>query len=153
MGRSSGFLAVDVGIGGGAEFILTPEFPISMTALAEKIMRPRRAKQSSIIVVAEADQPGRSIGIAEQLSAITGLQYKVCILGHTQRGGSPTVWDRKAASQMGFMAVQALIAGESHKMIGVNQNQFGILPLPDPSAGPRVIISKDLLSLNEVLCT
>lgn len=152
MGRSSGFLAVDVGIAGGAEFILTPEFPCSAEKLAQKIMAPRRAKQNSIIVIAEADEPGRSVKIAEQLCSLTGLQYRVCILGHIQRGGSPTALDRKIASEMGFLAVNALREGAASKMIAVLDGKLTLSSIPDPAAGPRVLGHGELIELNDVLC-
>ncbi len=153
MGRNSGFLALDVGIAGGAEVIILPEFPISIDKLAEKIKAPRRHKQSSIIVVAEADQPGRSVQIAETLSRLTEAQYRVCILGHTQRGGSPSLLDRKIASMMGYHAVKNLLDGESHKMIGMYQNNLALQPLPDPTLGPRILTERELIDLNEVLCS
>jgi 6-phosphofructokinase 1 len=153
MGRSSGFLALDVGISGGAELILLPEFPLTIPMLAAKIQAPRRFKQSSIIVVAEADQPGRSMQIANELCRLTGQQYRVCILGHTQRGGSPTLLDRKIASMMGNFAVVSLQQGAFHKMIGMHQNQLSLYPFPEPTAGPRILTERELIDLNEVLCS
>jgi 6-phosphofructokinase 1 len=152
MGRSSGFLAVDVGIAGGAEFILTPEFPFSTEQLAQKITTPRRAKQNSIIIIAEADEPGRSLKIAEQLRSLTGLQYRVCILGHIQRGGSPTALDRKIGSEMGFLAVKALLDGISGKMVAVQEGKLLLTTIPDPAAGPRILAHGELIDLNDVLC-
>ncbi len=153
MGRNTGFLAVDVGIAGGAEFILIPEFPITVRDLADKIAKPRRKKQSSIIIMAEADQPGRSIEITEELRRLTGQQYRVCILGHTQRGGSPTVLDRKMASLMGYHAVKGLLEGNSHKMVAMYNNQLSLMPLPAPDAGPRMLSEIQLLEINDILCT
>jgi 6-phosphofructokinase 1 len=153
MGRSSGFLAVDVGIAGGAEFILIPEFPVTTAELAKRIKLPRREKLSSIIIVAEADKPGRSIEMAAELQELTDLQYRVCILGHTQRGGSPTTLDRKIASMMGYMAVKSLLEGASHKMVAMLRNKLEMVSFPDPNAGPRVLVQKDLIELNDILCT
>ncbi|MDR3490870.1 MAG: 6-phosphofructokinase [Gammaproteobacteria bacterium] len=153
MGRSSGFLAVDVGLAGGAEFILTPEFPFTMPELASKIMKPRREKLSSIIVIAEADEPGRSIQMAKELDELTGLQYRVCILGHTQRGGSPTLLDRKVALSMGNLAVKGLIEGKSHKMTAIVRDELMLVDIPDPDHGSRVLLNKYLLELNDVLCS
>jgi 6-phosphofructokinase 1 len=153
MGRSSGFLALDVGIAGGAEFILLPEFPISIEKLAQNIMMPRRHKQSSIIIVAEAAEPGRSMQFAAQLETLTSIQYRVCILGHTQRGGSPTTLDRKVASIMGYISVQGLLEGASHKMVAMNQDKLALTPLPDTAAGPRILTDRDLIDLNDILCT
>lgn len=153
MGRNAGFLAVDVGIAGGAEFILTPEFPLSPEHLAEKIMKPRRVKGSSIIVVAEANKPGRSVAIAATLKELTGLHYRVCILGHTQRGGSPTTLDRKTASIMGHHAVKSLIEGHSHKMVAINHDEVALAPFPTIEQGSRKLVDHELIDLNNVLCT
>jgi 6-phosphofructokinase 1 len=153
MGRSSGFLAVDVGMAGGAEFILTPEFDISLETLAKNILMPRRQKLSSIIIVAEASEPGRSVQLAQALEQLTKETFRVCILGHTQRGGSPTLLDRKIASQMGYMAVQALTHGASHKMIAMCNNELKLQNFPDVDAGPRVLNQKDLIEINNILCT
>jgi 6-phosphofructokinase 1 len=153
MGRSSGFLALDVGIAGGAEFILLPEFPSPVEKLAESIMTPRRLKQSSIIIVAEASQPGRSIQIAEELEKLTGVQYRVCILGHTQRGGSPTTLDRKVASIMGYTAVQGLMDGHVNKMVAMINDSYSLVSLPEVDAGPRILTNRKLIDLNDILCT
>jgi len=152
MGRKSGFLAVDVGIAGGAEVIVIPEFEISVQAIADKLTQHKRPKQSSIIVVAEADKPGRSIEMAEQLEKITHVPYRVCILGHTQRGGSPTMMDRLIASEMGFLAVKSLMEKESHKMTAVKRGEVVLAAFPKLDESMRVFTDKRLLELNEVLC-
>jgi 6-phosphofructokinase 1 len=153
MGRSSGFLAINVGIAGGAEIILTPEFDLPIKTLAAKILEPKRHKQSSIMVVAEAEQPGRSIHIAQQLEELTQLQYRVCIVGHTQRGGSPTAFDRTIASQMGFLAVKHFYDGNINKMIAFIDNQLTFIPLPTVNTPARTLLSQDLIDLNNILCT
>lgn len=152
MGRRSGFLAVDVGIAGGAEIILIPEFEISFDVIAKKLTQPKRPKQSSIIVVAESDKPGRSFEIAKQLEQMTGTHYRVCILGHTQRGGSPTTADRLIASEMGYLAVKSLIDNKSHKMTAINQGKLELVSFPPENNPTRVFTDKRLLELNEVLC-
>lgn len=152
MGRKSGFLAVDVGIAGGAEIIVIPEFDLSAQAIAEKLTRHKRPKQSSIIVVAEGDKPGRSFAIAEQLKQITQMTYRVCILGHTQRGGSPTTADRLIASEMGFLAVKSLIENESHKMTAMQEGKLRLVSFPKGDNLTRVFTDKKLLELNDVLC-
>lgn len=153
MGRKSGFLAMDVGIAGGAEVIMTPEFDCSMEELAKKITGHKRSKQSSIIIVAEADQPGRSVHIAEQLQQITGVPYRVCILGHTQRGGSPTTMDRLVASQMGYLAVKTLLEDKSNQMTAIYNGQLTLMPLSRKEVNTRIFSQKSLLELNDVLCT
>jgi 6-phosphofructokinase 1 len=152
MGRASGFLAVTVGIAGGAEFILIPEDPLSSEQLAARINARRRKKLGSIIVVAEADQAGRSFKLAEDLKKLVGMEYKVCILGHTQRGGSPTVEDRKVASLMGSRAVDALLEGKSQKMLGMRKGELVLAEFPDPSLGARQFDDPELIRINQVLC-
>jgi 6-phosphofructokinase 1 len=152
MGRRAGFIAADVGIAGGAEFIITPEFPMSTEELALRINNPARKKQSLIIVVAEGDQPGHSVAIAEKLKELTpGIRYRVCILGHTQRGGSPTAMDRLAGSYMGNMAVEALAAGKSKCMTAMQKGKYVLAPFPDPSLPSRSLADTDIMKLSAVL--
>lgn len=153
MGRDAGFLAVDVGIAGGAEFILIPEIDTSIEKLANKILKPRRAKSSSIIVVAEAANPGRSVAIASELKIITQLPFRVCILGHTQRGGSPTTLDRKLASEMGYLAVKYIKEGHSQKMITFHNNSLTLKPFPAMDSPPRTFEYHELLKMNDILCS
>ena len=152
MGRASGLLAMDVGLAGGAEFILVPEIKVSVDELVERISSRKRLKMGSIIVVAEADKPGRSFKIAEQIEKKIGIVYKVCVLGHTQRGGTPTVRDREVASLMGYHAVKCLLAGENHKMIAYNQERCIAVDFPDPDLGARPFTQEDLLEINRILC-
>lgn len=154
MGRHSGFLAVDVGLAGGAEFILTPEFPITIPKLAKLIMAPQRKKQSLIIVVSESDSPGRSFNIASALKLLTPkFDYRVCVLGHIQRGGSPTAMDRITASIMGNMAIKGLLAGKSKCMTAMRNGKYLLAPFPDPNSPSRRLSNEDLLKLNSILAT
>ena len=154
MGRHSGFLAVDVGIAGGAEFILTPEFPITVPKLAKLIMAPHRKKHSLIIVVSEADSPGRSFNIAQALKLLTPkFDYRVCILGHIQRGGSPTVIDRLAASIMGNLAIKGLMDGKSKCMTALQHGSYLLAPFPKPNSQARQLKNEDLIKLNTILAT
>lgn len=152
MGRASGFLAVDVGISGGAEMMLIPEFPVSIDELINKIQRSQRHKLASIIVVAEGGRTGHSVQLAEGIKDKTGVLYTVCILGHTQRGGSPTAWDRKISALMGARAVTALKEGLTEKMIALQGHD--VVPVPFPSADnpTRFFNDKKLLELNEIFC-
>lgn len=152
MGRNSGFLAVDVGIAGGAEFILIPEVPMTIASLVERLQNRSRHKRSSIIVVAEANAPGRSFSIAEEIAALSGIEYKVCVLGHTQRGGSPTVQDRKVASIMGYTAVEALLAGEHDKMMAHVNGKVLPVAFPDPQLAANRFDHVELLAMNEMIC-
>ncbi len=153
MGKKSGFLAVDVGIAGGAEIIIIPEVESSVQTIVDKLTRHTRSKQSSIIIVAEADNPGRSIKLAEQLEHMMQAPFRVCILGHTQRGGSPTTADRLIASEMGYLAVKSLIENESGKMTAIQQGKLVLAPFPESNHSTRVFSDKRLLELNDVLCT
>lgn len=152
MGRASGFLAVDVGIAGGAEMMLIPEFPVSIDELVDKIQRSQRHKMASIIVVAEGGKTGHSVQLAEEIKAKTGVLYTVCILGHTQRGGSPTAWDRKIGALMGAKAVTALEEGLTQKMIALRENKVVSAPFPSPDKPTEFFADKELLELNDILC-
>jgi len=128
MGRASGYIAAYVGIAGGAEFILPPEQAVDIDQLSAQLRSSQKAgKFSSLIVVAESQQPGRTQDLAAQLSA-QGFEPRVCILGHTQRGGAPTGHDRMLASYLGAMAIRYLLAGQSNIMLGVQHDK--LLPVP-----------------------
>ncbi len=152
MGRHAGFLALDVGIAGGAEYIFIPEVPITVDELAAKILEPSRKKMSSIIVVAEGENPGHTLELANQLSDKTGIMYKVCILGHTQRGGSPSALDRKIASLMGNKATQMLIDGDYNKMVALKNNRLIPMEFPDPEKPGRRVTDRKLLDINDIIC-
>jgi 6-phosphofructokinase 1 len=152
MGRSSGFLAVDVGIAGGAEMMLIPEFPVSAGALIHNIRHSQRHKMASIIVVAEGGKTGHSVELAEQIKAQTGILYTVCILGHTQRGGSPTAMDRKIGALMGAEAVSAFLVGESQKMTAAKGNDITMAPFPSVHQTTSFFADQSLLELNNILC-
>ena len=129
MGRNSGYIALDVGVGGGAEAIIIPEVPVTPKQVAAAIDRGvRRGKTSSIIVVAEGIKPNKSIELAKELKAKHGISSKVCILGHIQRGGSPSAKDRLIASLMGMEAVKSLLAGNTDAMIGVQGDKEVLVP-------------------------
>lgn len=152
MGGKTGFLALEVGIAGGAEFILIPEVDISIASLAQRIRAPRRKKLGSIIVVAEANEPGRSVRIAEQLQHYAELEYRVCILGHTQRGGAPSAWDRQVACVMGAKAIEAILAGESNKMTAMVHGSYRLVDFPSEHQAIKTLSDTSLLTLNDILC-
>lgn len=118
MGRHSGQLALAVGVAGGAEEILIPERPVNIRAVCERLCAGRhRGKTSSIIVVAEGVEGG-AFHVAEQLKKLSRNEYRICILGHIQRGGSPTAADRCLATRLGAYTVKAILDDESDKMVG-----------------------------------
>lgn len=153
MGRNSGYIALDVGIGGGAEAILLPEDRVPVKELADRIKRGlERGKMSSIIVMAEGQVGGGSMRLAEELKKKHGLDAKVCILGHIQRGGSPTARDRRLGSIMGARAVEALIAGYTDIMVGVEGDREVLVPIPH-TVKRSAKIRKDLIELAKTLAT
>jgi 6-phosphofructokinase 1 len=131
MGRHSGFIALDVALAGGAEAVLIPEASESAEQIAQLINYGQdRGKTSMIFVVAEGDEIGGAERVAAEVSAITGREFRVSILGHIQRGGSPTAKDRILASRLGATAVEALLAGETDKMTGEINGEITLTPLP-----------------------
>ncbi len=125
MGRNSGFIASHVGLAGGAEEILTPDNVITVNKIVDRLKESRaKGKTSSILITAEGQKPGRAYDLADAIRSKSNLDAKVCILGHQQRGGSPTAHDRILASQLGAAAVQALIDGKSNLMIGIKSNSL-----------------------------
>jgi 6-phosphofructokinase 1 len=119
MGRRTGFIAVEVGLAGGAEAVVVPETPTDLDRLCRTLTESqRRGKTSSIIVVAEGDEAGGAFALAEQVKARVGLESRVVVLGHIQRGGSPTARDRVLAGRLGAAAAGRLIAGKAGVMVG-----------------------------------
>lgn len=118
MGRETGHIALYAGLAGGAESILIPEFPYDIDRVVFKLRRGLdRGKLHSIIIVAEGAASGLEVG--EEIRRRTGLETRITILGHIQRGGTPTALDRTLASRMGAKAVDLLRTGETGKMVGI----------------------------------
>jgi 6-phosphofructokinase 1 len=132
MGRHTGFIALESGIAGGVEELLIPEVPMSIDELSLRLEENfKEGKRSAILVVAEAEQPGVSFNIAQEVEDKTGFESRVCILGHIQRGGAPTARDRVLASRLGAAAIQALIDGNGGYMIGEINREIAYTPLRD----------------------
>lgn len=132
MGRDAGDIALNSGIGAGAEEILIPEENMGVDRLLESLKRSRKSgKTSSIIVVAEGDKSGKNIfelaGIIEE--NLGDYEIRVSVLGHIQRGGSPSCYDRVLASKLGVGAVDALLRGERKIMVGIHHQQVVSVPL------------------------
>ena len=122
MGRISGWLAMMSGIAGGAEFVLVPEVKFNIDSMCEEIKAMYDAgKRYSIIVVAEG--AGSAIEIGKAVEEKTGIDTRVSVLGHIQRGGSPTVEDRMKASMLGEKAALAIISGASDIVFGFNEGK------------------------------
>jgi 6-phosphofructokinase 1 len=118
MGRDAGHIALLAGLAGGAESILIPESPFDMGQILDKLRRGvARGKRHSIILIAEG--VGSGLQVARQIEQETGWEVRATVLGHLQRGGSPTAFDRVLASRMGAYAVDLLMAGITSVMVGV----------------------------------
>lgn len=154
MGRDAGFIALNSGIGGGAELVLIPETLTEMEAVKERIHSLMTAQtRSSIVVVAEGDDLGGATGVRDALrkdSAFDEIDLRVCILGHTQRGGAPTARDRVLASRLGAAAVDALMDGHSSVMVGLVSGEVRLTGLRSV-AERRKNIDYELLKLTQVL--
>ena len=151
MGRHTGFIALESGIAGGAEELLIPEVPMSVDELCQHLEENfKEGKRSAIVVVAEAEQPGESFRIAREVKAKKGFDSRVCILGHIQRGGSPTARDRILASRLGVAAVQALINGKGGYMIGEINREITLTPLKDTWEEKKTLLT-GLTNLLDVL--
>jgi 6-phosphofructokinase 1 len=153
MGRRAGFIALTVGAAGGAELILIPETKVLPRQIHDTIAAGlARGKTSSIIVVAEGDEQGGALEIARKVGQLGGLDIRVTILGHVQRGGRPTAHDRVLASQLGAAAVHALLEGDSDKMIGRVNYQIVRTALPETWEKKKTI-DRGLYDLAAVLAT
>jgi 6-phosphofructokinase 1 len=151
MGRDSGFIALNVGLACGAEEIFIPESPLSIESVIEHINKSiKRGKLSSILVTAEGQKPGRAYDLAEAIRKKSGYEAKVCILGHLQRGGSPTAQDRILASRLGASAVEGLLVGKTGIMIGVQNDQIITLPLSEVVTKQKPI-RLELMQLTQIL--
>jgi 6-phosphofructokinase 1 len=129
MGRTCGDIALGVGVAGGAEDVLVPEVHLDLEMVARELRESwKRGKRSSIIVVAESGRQGRVFGIADRIRELTGLEPRVCVFGHIQRGGTPTARDRILASRLGSAAVDVLLEGGG-RMVGEACGQVVRVPL------------------------
>jgi 6-phosphofructokinase 1 len=132
MGRDSGLIALYGGIGSGAEAIVIPETPTNVDRLLQKLSRGlTRKKSSRIIIVAEGDEMGGAMALAEKVKAKYNYDTRVTILGHIQRGGTPTCNDRVLATRLGYEAVEALMRGRQGVMAGQVNNQIVLTPFID----------------------
>ncbi len=150
MGRATGFIALDVGLSCGAEYISIPERDARLDVLLALFDRQRATKRSNIIIVAEGENEGGALELAKRVKEANGMDYRVTILGHIQRGGSPTGRDRILASRFGAGAVQALLDGETSVMVGEMDGKIVRTPLRDTWEKTKPI-NRELLELSELL--
>lgn len=132
MGRHAGFIALEVAVGGGAEAVFIPETPNDIPGICNRVrQRIARGRTSNILVVAEGDEEGNAYSIARKIEEHSGLKSRVAVLGHVQRGGSPTTSDRVLATKLGWAAVDALLEGRAPCMVGVENGCISHHSLPD----------------------
>lgn len=142
MGRDAGDIALNAGIGAGAEEILIPEQDMGKQRLIKSLRKSKiSGKTSSIVVVAEGDQIGKNIfSLAEYIQdKLKGYEVRVTVLGHVQRGGSPSCYDRVLGSRMGVAAIDALLNGERDVMIGIVRNKMVSVSLIEALKGENKI--------------
>ncbi len=131
MGRHSGHIAIGCGIGGGAELVMIPETSTTIQDVIDTLNQGRdKEKTSAIVIVAEGDEQGNAHEIANSvMKRLPGLDIRVSTLGHMQRGGAPTSFDRILASRLGLAAVEGLINGQSNVMAGIVNNDVTYISL------------------------
>lgn len=152
MGADAGFIALRSGIACGAEAIMIPEIKDQTQSLKKTLEEGfKRKKSSNIIIVAEGDDEGGAFEIAEKVkNDFRDYSIRVTVLGHIQRGGSPTAYDRVTASRLGFAAVEALLDGQKSAMVGLQNNEVVLVPFRK-AVKLHKDVSKALLEIADIL--
>ena len=153
MGRHSGYIALNSGIAGGAVAIIIPEEELSFDDFYKRLEQSgKTSKKSSLVVVAEGSKIGDANELARKVAERTPyFDIKVTILGHLQRGGAPTYFDRVLASRMGVAAVEGILKGETDSMVGVSNNKIVFNRFDDIMNGRHHEIDQELLRLAKIL--
>ncbi|HLV40057.1 6-phosphofructokinase [Xanthomarina sp.] len=155
MGRDVGHIALNAGVGAGAEEILIPEEDLGLERLVESLIRSKASgKSSSIVVVAEGDKTGKNVFELKDYIDEHMPEYdvRVSVLGHMQRGGSPSCFDRVLASRMGVKAVESLLEGKSNCMVGILDNKMELTSL-DKAVKGKTEINLELLRVSDIMTT
>lgn len=153
MGRDAGHIALNAGIGAGAEEILIPEEDFGLDRLVESLKRSKGSgKTSSIVVVSEGDKIGKNVFELKDYIEENMPEYdvRVSVLGHMQRGGSPSCFDRVLASRLGVKAVETLLEGKSNYMVGLNQDKITLTPLEQAIKGQSEI-DMELVKVSDIV--
>ncbi|MBK6609501.1 MAG: 6-phosphofructokinase [Sphingobacteriales bacterium] len=154
MGRDAGFIALPCGIATGAEAVLIPESITNLKNLVKTLKYGwKHKKTSSIVIVSEGDEAGGAFDIVKKVKPRLGNRYdiRVTILGHIQRGGNPSCFDRVLASRMGVAAVEGLLEGQNKMMVGIQNNQIVYVPLIDSATQKAVFNHNSLARIAEIL--
>ncbi|PHR70859.1 MAG: 6-phosphofructokinase [Lutibacter sp.] len=155
MGRDVGHIALNVGVGAGAEEILIPEEDLGLDRLLESLKKSRKSgKTSSIVVVAEGDKTGENVfELAKYVEEnMPNYEVRVSVLGHMQRGGAPSCFDRVLASRMGVKAVEVLLEGKSNFMVGIHDNEITLTSL-DLAIKGETKINTELIKVSDIMTT
>ncbi|SNB01300.1 6-phosphofructokinase 2 [Flavobacterium psychrophilum] len=155
MGRDAGHIALNAGIGAGAEEILIPEENLGLDRLLESLKKSKTSgKSSSIVVVSEGDKIGKNVFELKDYVEENLPEYdvRVSVLGHMQRGGAPSCFDRVLASRLGVKAVESLLEGKSNYMVGLFQDKVSLTPL-EQAIKAKSQIDKELLRVSEIMST
>lgn len=153
MGRDAGFIALNSGIGAGAEEILIPEENIGLPKLLEKLKRSKASgKSSCIVIVAEGEKSGKNVfELSDYVEEyLPDYDVRVSVIGHIQRGGSPSCFDRVLASRSGVAAVEALLKGEKNIMIGLKNDLIAYTDLEKAVKGESKI-DEELIRISDIL--
>jgi 6-phosphofructokinase 1 len=155
MGRDAGHIALNAGIGAGAEEILIPEEDLGLERLLESLQKSKASgKSSSIVVIAEGDKIGKNVFELKDYVETNLPEYdvRVSVLGHMQRGGSPSCFDRVLASRLGVKAVESLLEGKSSYMVGLKNDSISLTPLEQAIKG-KTEIDRELLRVSDIMST
>jgi 6-phosphofructokinase 1 len=155
MGRDAGHIALNAGIGAGAEEILIPEEDLGLDRLLESLQKSKASgKSSSIVVVAEGDKMGKNVFELKDYieSHLPEYDIRVSVLGHMQRGGAPSCFDRVLASRLGVKAVESILEGKSNFMVGIYQDVVTLTPLEQAIKG-HYPIDRELLRVSDIMST
>jgi len=155
MGRDAGHIALNAGIAGGAEEILIPEEDLGLDRLLESLQKSKASgKSSSIVVIAEGDKIGKNVfELKDYVDAnLPEYDVRVSVLGHMQRGGSPSCFDRVLASRLGVKAVESLLEGVSNFMVGLKNDTVNLTPLSLAIKG-KSEIDRELLRVSDIITT
>ncbi|MBR9855252.1 MAG: 6-phosphofructokinase [Algicola sp.] len=155
MGRDVGHIALNAGVGAGAEEILIPEQNLGLERLLESLKRSKASgKSSSIVIVAEGDKTGKNVFELKEYveEHLPIYDVRVSVLGHMQRGGSPTCFDRVLASRMGVKAVESLLEGKSNLMVGIRDTKLVLTPLAE-AIKAHTEIDEELIRVSDIMTT
>ena len=155
MGRDAGHIALNAGIGAGAEEILIPEEDLGLDRLLESLRKSKASgKSSSIVMVAEGDKMGKNVFELKDYveEHLPEYDVRVSVLGHMQRGGAPSCYDRVLASRLGVKAVESLLEGKTNFMVGILQDEVALTPLENAIKG-KYPIDRELLRVSDIMST